>query len=98
MPFTCLTTTDDLARWESCGIPSTWRSPTARHPGGSPRRNRCLARLALPPGCRAVALGEVSGMPHPAHTRPSPAHAGGRPSRRSARQARACLLGTRCVC
>jgi hypothetical protein len=69
-----LTTTDDFARWESCGSPSAWRSPTARHLGGSPRRNRCLARLALPPGCRVVALGggrqDATPCPHPAQSRP----------------------------
>jgi hypothetical protein len=29
----------------SCGIPSIWHSPTTRHPGGNPRRNR---RVGLP--------------------------------------------------
>jgi hypothetical protein len=87
MPFRRLMTTDDLARWKLCGIPSTWRIPTARHPGGSPRRNRCLARLALPPGCRVVALGEVVGMPHPVHTGLAPpalvaGHPGDLPARR----------------
>jgi hypothetical protein len=57
----------DLGRWGSCGIPSTWHSPTTRHPGGNLRQNRRVHRLALPPGCRVVALREVDGMPHPAH-------------------------------
>lgn len=54
-------TTGDRPRWGSCGISSAWRSPTARHPGGSPRRCRRMRRLALPPGRRVVALGEVEG-------------------------------------
>jgi hypothetical protein len=40
-------------------------SPTTRQPGGSPPYNRCVRRLALPPGCRVVAHREVDGMPHP---------------------------------
>ena len=73
----------------SCGIPSTWRSPTARRPGGSPRRNRrpTLCSSAPGPACgspwggrRGFAL---------------------RPSRRSACPARACtcfqaVAGGRC--
>ena len=47
----------------SRGIPSTWRSPTARRPGGSPRRHRRPCSPALPPGRRVVALGEVVGVP-----------------------------------
>jgi hypothetical protein len=81
--------TDDLARWGSCGIPSIWRSPTTRQPGGSPRPNRCVRRQALPPGCRVVALGEVDGMPHPAHPGSAAAVLVARSSRRSARPARA---------
>jgi hypothetical protein len=50
-----------------CGIPSIWRSPTTWQPGGSPRRNRRVRHLALPPGWRVVALREIDGMPHPAH-------------------------------
>ena len=50
-----------------CGIPSIWRSPTTRQPGGSPQQNWCVRRLALPLGWRVVALREVEGMPHPAH-------------------------------
>jgi hypothetical protein len=50
-----------------CGIPSIWRSPTTRRPGGSPRWNRRMRRLALLPGWRVVALREVDGMSHPAH-------------------------------
>jgi hypothetical protein len=53
-----------LARWELCGIPSTWQRPTTRQPGGSPRRNRSVRCLAPPPGWRVVALREVEGMPH----------------------------------
>jgi hypothetical protein len=34
------------------------------------RGNRRVRCLALPSGCRVVALREVDGMPHPAH-RPS---------------------------
>jgi hypothetical protein len=78
---------DDFARWGSCGVPSIWRSPTTRQPGGSPRPNRCVRRLALPPGCRVVALGEVDGMPHPAHPGSAAAvlvagHPGDLPARR----------------
>ena len=62
-----LMTTDDLARWELCGIPSAWRSPTARCSGGSPRRDRRRSHVALPPGRRVVALREVERMSHPAH-------------------------------
>lgn len=40
----------DLARWDSCGIPSTWRSRTTRRPGGSPRRNRQPASCSSAPG------------------------------------------------
>jgi hypothetical protein len=73
MPFRCLTTMDDLARWEPCGIPSTWRSPTARRPGGSPRRDRQWPRVALPPGRRVVALGggrrDATPCPYPAQSR-----------------------------
>jgi hypothetical protein len=91
MRFCCLMSTDDLARWEPCGISATWRSPTTRRPGDSPRRDRQRPRMALPPGRRVVALREVGGIPHPVHTRPSPARAGGRSSRRPARPARACF-------
>ncbi len=59
--------TNDLSRWRSWGIPSAWRSPTTRQPGGSPRRDRCIRHVALPPGWRVVALGEAEGMPHPTH-------------------------------
>jgi hypothetical protein len=72
MRFCRLMTTDDLARWEPWGIPSTWRSPTTWGPGGSPRRDRQRPHVALPPGPHVVALGEVDGIPHPVHTRPSP--------------------------
>jgi hypothetical protein len=51
----------------SCGIPSIWRSPTTRQPGGQPSTNRRVRNLALPPGCRVVALREVDGMPDPTH-------------------------------
>jgi hypothetical protein len=60
--------TDDLARG-SCGVPSTWRRPTTRQLGGSPRRSRRVHCPALPPGWRVVALWEVDGM----HTPPTPA-------------------------
>jgi hypothetical protein len=94
MRFCVLMTTDDLARWEPCGIPSTWHSPTTRRPGGSPRRNRQRPHVALPPGRRVVALEEdATPCPH----QPSSARTGDRSSWRSARPARACLLGTRCV-
>lgn len=36
------------------GIPSTWHRPTARWPGGSPRRCRDRSCPALPPGRRVV--------------------------------------------
>jgi hypothetical protein len=57
MLFYYLMTTDDLARWVPWGIPSAWRSPTTRRPGGSPRLDRRRLRVALPPGRRVVALG-----------------------------------------
>jgi hypothetical protein len=71
----------------SCGIPSIWRSPTTRQPGGSPRQNWCVRRLALPPGWRVVALQEVEGMPHPGPPDPAAAvlvagHPGELPARR----------------
>ena len=50
MRFCRLMTTDDLARWEPWGIPSTWRSPTARGPRDSPRRDRQRSHVALAPG------------------------------------------------
>jgi hypothetical protein len=46
-------------------------SPTTRQPGGSLQQNRYVRRLALPPGCRVVALGEVEEMPHPAQPGPA---------------------------
>lgn len=83
-------TTDDLSRWELCGIPSTsWHSPTTRHPGGSPRRNRSVRCLALPPGCRVVAPWGRSRGCHTLPTQPSHSSARDRPSRRPARPARA---------
>ena len=87
MRFCRLMTTDDLARWEPWGIPSTWRSPTTWGSGGSPRRDRQRPHVALPPGPHVVALGEVGGMPHPVHTGPAPpalvaGHPGGLPARR----------------
>jgi hypothetical protein len=30
MPCCCLRIIDDLARWESCGMPSAWHSPATR--------------------------------------------------------------------
>jgi hypothetical protein len=57
-----------LARWESCGIPSSWHRPTTRLPGGSIPAHRRSRLPGLPPGSRVVALGEVGEMPHPAHT------------------------------
>jgi len=68
----------------SCGIPSTWHSPTTRRPGGSPRRVVTLPRAALPPGRRVVALREVDGMPHPAATPCAATPPQTRPSRRPA--------------
>lgn len=47
----------DPARWGSCGIPSIWRSPTARRSGGSPQCDQQRPRVALPPCRRVVALG-----------------------------------------
>ena len=43
------------------------RSPpraTTRHPGGRARRARHRLRRGLPPGCRAVGLRQIDGMPH----------------------------------
>jgi hypothetical protein len=80
----------DLARWGTCGLPSIWRSPTARRPGGSPRRNRRVRCLALPPGCRVVALrgGRWEATPCPPGLRRA-SSGWPRPSRRSAGPARA---------
>ena len=50
---------------EPGGIPSTWRSPTTRRPGGNIPHNPWPRLPGLPPGRRVVALGEVGGMPHP---------------------------------
>jgi hypothetical protein len=61
----------DLARCGSCGIPSAWRSPTTRRPRGSPRRNRCVCHVALPLGCRVVALGGGRRDAPPCPPRPS---------------------------
>jgi hypothetical protein len=52
----------------SCGIPATWRSPTARSPGRSSLPAADHAKPA--PGVPHGALGEVAGMPHPARTNP----------------------------
>lgn len=67
-------------RWVSCGIPSTWQRPTARRPGGSPRRNRRPTSCSSAPG---TSCGSPSGRSTGCHTRPS---------RRPARPARAPLL------
>lgn len=55
----------DLARWGLGGIPSIWCSPSTRQPGGGPRRNRHMHRLALLSGWRVVALREIDRMSHP---------------------------------
>lgn len=47
--------TDDLYA-AAGGIPSVWRSPTTRQPGGSPRRDQGVRGAALSPGWRVVAL------------------------------------------
>jgi hypothetical protein len=91
MRLRCLMTTEDLARWGLWGIPSAWRSPTTRRPGGSPRRDRQWPRVALPPGRRVVALGGGRRDAPPYPHLPSLAHADGRSSRRSARPARVCF-------
>jgi hypothetical protein len=58
----------DLARWEPCGIPSSWRSPTTRLPRGQhPLPTAGRPCQACPRGSRVVALGEVDGMTHPSH-------------------------------
>lgn len=49
---------------DRCGIPSTSRRATTRHPGGRARRRRYQLHRGLPPGCRAVGLCQVDGMPH----------------------------------
>ena len=69
MPFCWLTTTDDLARWEPWGIPSAWRSPTARRPGGSPRRDwrQSSGSSAPGPSCGSPGGGRWDAPPsHPA--------------------------------
>jgi len=69
-----------------CGISSTWRSPTARHPGRSLSPFRRPILKSLRPGCRVVALGEVDEMPHPLHpirrSAVQPGHLGDLPARR----------------
>jgi hypothetical protein len=81
-PSQCLATTDDRQRWEPCGIPSSWHRPTMRLPGGSIPAHRRTSLPSLPPGSCVVALGQVDGMPHPAHP-PNRAWRLCRPSRRS---------------
>ena len=54
-----------LARWGSCGFPSTWCNPTARRLGGGPRLPRRPRDQAPPSGRRVVAPWEVDGKPHP---------------------------------
>jgi hypothetical protein len=41
-------------------------SPITRQPGGSLQQDRCVRRLALPPGCRVIALegGRWDAAPH----------------------------------
>ena len=46
------------------GIPSAWRSPTTRCPGGNVPPHRRAGLPCLSPGDRVVALKEVDGMPH----------------------------------
>jgi hypothetical protein len=88
MRFCRLMTTDDLARWEPWGIPSTWRSPTTWGLGGSPRRDRQWPRVALPPGPHVVALGGRSAgcptlsTPGPAQPALVAGHPGDLPARR----------------
>lgn len=72
MPFCWLTTTDDLARWEPCGIPSAWRSPTARRPGGSPRRDRRQSSGSSVPGSSCGSPGGRSAGCHTLSTLPQP--------------------------
>jgi hypothetical protein len=47
------------------GIPSAWRSPTTRCPGGNVPPLLQPSLPCLPPGHRVVALVEVDGMPRP---------------------------------
>lgn len=70
---------DDLARWGSC-IPSAWRQPDRAASRGQPSAQLARASSGSAPRCRAVALGEVGGMPHPARR----SNYRGRPSRRPA--------------
>lgn len=72
----CRLTMDDLARWELWGIPSAWRSPTTRCPGGNALPNHRPSVPSLPPGQRVVALGEADGMLHPQSPVPVPGLAG----------------------
>jgi hypothetical protein len=52
----CLATTD-LARWEPCVVPSTWRSPTARRPTGKPSTRPAATSWSFALGSRVEALG-----------------------------------------
>jgi hypothetical protein len=47
------------------GIPSAWRSPTTRSPGGKHPAPPPAELAMLAPGAPVVALGEVDGMPPP---------------------------------
>jgi hypothetical protein len=46
------------------GIPSAWRSPTTRCPGGNILAPPSAELAMFAPGHRVVALGEVDGMSH----------------------------------
>jgi hypothetical protein len=80
---------DDLARWGCVASRRPGASPTTRQPGGSPEHNRCVHLLALPPGCRVVALQGGRGDATPCPTPRSRSSTRERPSRRPACPARA---------
>jgi hypothetical protein len=73
-----------LARWVLCGIPSAWRSPTTRCPGGNIVFSLLAACARLAPGQRVVVLGEADGMPHHIPLAHAGAWCGRRPSWRPA--------------
>jgi len=63
----------DLGRWVLCGIPSIWRSPTARPPGGNSPMEPARASSGCAPGmpCGSPPRGRWDATPRP----PNPAAA-----------------------
>ena len=47
-----------------CAIPSTSQRATTRQPGARATRRTHRFHRGLPPGCRAVGLCQIDGIPH----------------------------------